>query len=210
MLRSKKPHAPRFTCHWTAVCTGFVRPQIWRKAIGESAGQKELIRRIKAEYFLQPDGADLPEYSHRDGITKAYALTPQTRAAIEAMDKKASKTINESIVSQITDGHRQPVRKYIAVIDKRTSQGATLHGSRCTLVTSQLTVHQWHKAIGDPTLADAILDRLIHHPHRLDLDGKSMRSWTRRNHKPPSKLITRGAKLTLRALRITGDHLWPD
>lgn len=50
------------------------------------------------------------------------------------------------------------------------------HGSRCTLVTSQLPVHQWHEAIGDPTLADAILDRLIHHSHRLDLDGKSMRS----------------------------------
>lgn len=50
------------------------------------------------------------------------------------------------------------------------------HGSRSTLVTSQLPVSQWHEAIGDPTLADAILDRLIHHSHRLPLKGKSMRA----------------------------------
>ena len=50
------------------------------------------------------------------------------------------------------------------------------HGARSTLVTSQLPVSQWHEAIGDPTLADAILDRLIHHSHRLALKGKSMRA----------------------------------
>ena len=58
------------------------------------------------------------------------------------------------------------------------------HGSRCTMVTSQLPVNQWHEAIGDPTLADAILDRLIHHSHRLDLDGPSMRSLGQKN--PPA------------------------
>ncbi|MEY8204684.1 MAG: IS21-like element helper ATPase IstB [Bermanella sp.] len=49
------------------------------------------------------------------------------------------------------------------------------HGSRSTLITSQLPVNQWHKAIGDATLADAILDRLLHNSHKLILKGESMR-----------------------------------
>ena len=49
------------------------------------------------------------------------------------------------------------------------------HGLRSTLITSQLAVKQWHKTIGDATLADAILDRLLHNSHRLALDGDSMR-----------------------------------
>ena len=49
------------------------------------------------------------------------------------------------------------------------------HGLKSTLVTSQLPVKQWHKTIGDATLADAILDRLIHSSHKLTLKGESMR-----------------------------------
>lgn len=49
------------------------------------------------------------------------------------------------------------------------------HGSRSTLITSQLPIKQWHAAIGDATLADAILDRLLHNAHRLQLKGESMR-----------------------------------
>jgi DNA replication protein DnaC len=49
------------------------------------------------------------------------------------------------------------------------------HGRKATLVTSQLPVDAWHAVIGDPTLADAILDRLVHNAHRLELEGDSMR-----------------------------------
>jgi DNA replication protein DnaC len=49
------------------------------------------------------------------------------------------------------------------------------HGLRSTLITSQLPVMQWHKSIGDATLADAILDRLLHNSHKLKLKGESMR-----------------------------------
>ena len=49
------------------------------------------------------------------------------------------------------------------------------HGNRSTLITSQIPVQKWHSAIGDPTLADAILDRLLHNAHRLQLKGESMR-----------------------------------
>lgn len=49
------------------------------------------------------------------------------------------------------------------------------YGVRSTLVTSQLPVEQWHEWIGEPTLADAILDRLVHNAHRIALKGESMR-----------------------------------
>src|SRR3954449_2618579 len=49
------------------------------------------------------------------------------------------------------------------------------YGRRSTIVTSQLPVAQWHEVIAQPTYADAILDRLIHNAHRLDLSGESMR-----------------------------------
>jgi DNA replication protein DnaC len=49
------------------------------------------------------------------------------------------------------------------------------YGRRSTIVTRQLPVQQWHEVIGDPTYADAILDRLVHNPHRIELSGESLR-----------------------------------
>jgi hypothetical protein len=43
------------------------------------------------------------------------------------------------------------------------------------MITSQLPVGRWHDIIGDPTYADAILDRLIHNAHRIELSGESLR-----------------------------------
>jgi DNA replication protein DnaC len=63
-------------------------------------------------------------------------------------------------------------RDLLEVLDDR-------HGLRSTIITSQIPVESWHAAIGDPTLADAILDRLVHNAHRLTLAGESMRK--RRN-----------------------------
>lgn len=49
------------------------------------------------------------------------------------------------------------------------------HGQRSTLLTSQIPIKHWHELIGDPTLADAILDRLVHSAYRITLKGESMR-----------------------------------
>ena len=49
------------------------------------------------------------------------------------------------------------------------------YGRGSTLITSQLPVDKWHDVIGEPTFADAILDRLVHNAYRLALDGPSMR-----------------------------------
>ena len=54
---------------------------------------------------------------------------------------------------------------------------------RSTLITAQLPVAKWHDLIGEATVADAILDRIVHNAHRIDLKGESMR---RKNARPGS------------------------
>src|SRR5271163_651823 len=59
-------------------------------------------------------------------------------------------------------------RDMLEIAEDRSGRGATL-------ITSQIPVDRWHDLIGDPTLADAILDRTIHNAHRLQLSGDSLR-----------------------------------
>lgn len=59
-------------------------------------------------------------------------------------------------------------RDLLELLDER-------HTSRSTIVTSQIPVDHWHEVIGDQTLADAILDRLVHNAYRINLKGESMR-----------------------------------
>ncbi len=59
------------------------------------------------------------------------------------------------------------------------------HDTRSTIVTSQLPIDQWHHIIGDPTLADAILDRLVHNAYKLNLKGESMRKKKAKLTMPP-------------------------
>ena len=49
------------------------------------------------------------------------------------------------------------------------------HGHASTIVVRQLPMEHWHEQIGDPTIADAILDRLIHNAHKINLKGGSLR-----------------------------------
>ena len=49
------------------------------------------------------------------------------------------------------------------------------HGARATIITSQLPVENWHDYVGDPTIADALLDRVVHNAHRIKLKGPTRR-----------------------------------
>jgi DNA replication protein DnaC len=62
----------------------------------------------------------------------------------------------------------QERRDLLEVLDDRS-------GKRSTIVASQVPVSEWHKLIGEPTVADAILDRLVHNAHRFTLTGESLR-----------------------------------
>jgi DNA replication protein DnaC len=81
--------------------------------------------------------------------------------------------LDDGGLAPLSDAHR---RDLLEIIEDR-------HDCRATLVTSQLPVEQWHEALGDPTLADALLDRLVHNAYKITLQGESMRKqqaqWTR-------------------------------
>jgi DNA replication protein DnaC len=62
-------------------------------------------------------------------------------------------------------------RDLLEVVDDRHQRGSTI-------ITSQVPVDHWHQVIADPTIADAVLDRLVHNAHRLELKGDSMRKIT--------------------------------
>jgi len=55
------------------------------------------------------------------------------------------------------------------------------HGKKSTIITSQVPVNKWHDVIGEPTIADAILDRLVHSSYRIELEGESMRKKYKNN-----------------------------
>ncbi len=77
---------------------------------------------------------------------------------------------------------------------------------RSTVLTSQLPVAQWHAQIGDPTLADSILDRLVHNAHRIEMQGESMRKKragkeTERRRCAPKKPESGAVEMTPRGKR---------
>ena len=65
----------------------------------------------------------------------------------------------------LSDQHR---RDLLEILDDR-------YNLRATIITSQLPIAHWHEAVGDPTLADAILDRVVHNSYKINISGNSMR-----------------------------------
>ncbi|MGY4601544.1 DNA replication protein DnaC [Bradyrhizobium sp. GM22.5] len=68
-------------------------------------------------------------------------------------------------------------RDLLEIVDDRYDKGSLL-------ITSQVPVSQWHDVIADPTLGDAILDRIIHNAHRIELKGDSLRRQAGDKKKP--------------------------
>src|SRR3954453_2411948 len=73
--------------------------------------------------------------------------------------------VDDWAMATLTEAER---RDFLEICDAR-------YQARSVLLTSQLPVASWHAQIGDPTIADSILDRLVHNAHRIELDGESMR-----------------------------------
>src|SRR3984957_7198087 len=73
--------------------------------------------------------------------------------------------VDDFAMAPLSDDER---RSFLEVCDDR-------YGRRSTVLTSQLPVDSWHAQIGDPTIADSILDRLVHNAYRIELNGESMR-----------------------------------
>ncbi len=130
------------------------------------------------------------------GVGKTYLACALAQAAVRhgttALYQRAPRMLTELLT--VRDDGRLPslmaawARVGVLVIDDFGLQPLTAQqagdllevvedrvGRRSTVVTSQLPVALWHEALGEPTLADAILDRLLHGAHRIELRGESMR-----------------------------------
>ena len=120
----------------------------------------------------------LAQKACRDGYTVHYARVPRLFADLELAHgdgrfAKLFRTLTKADLLILDDwgpdrlsaNHR---RDLMEIVEDRYGRGSTL-------ITSQLTVDTWHEVIGEPTFADAILDRLVHNAYRLALDGPSMR-----------------------------------
>jgi DNA replication protein DnaC len=114
----------------------------------------------------------------RDGFTALYARTSRFfrdlviakgdgryPKLMTALAKTDLLVLDDFGTSALKDEHR---RDLLEILDDR-------YALKSTLITSQFPVDNWHDLIGDPTLADAILDRLVHNAYNIPLKGESMR-----------------------------------
>lgn len=114
----------------------------------------------------------------RDGYTVHYARLPRLFADLELAHgdgrfARLFRTLVKADLLVLDDWGPERLtanqrRDLMEIVEERYGRGSTL-------ITSQLPTDTWHQVIGEPTFADAILDRIIHNAYRLALDGPSMR-----------------------------------
>ena len=122
--------------------------------------------------------AALAHKACRDGFTAYYARAGQLfrELALAHADGSFSRLLRRLALTDvlvIDDWAMTPLndmerRDFLEICDDR-------YQARSLVLTSQVPVANWHAQIGDPTAADSILDRLVHHAHRIELKGDSMR-----------------------------------
>ena len=114
----------------------------------------------------------------RRGITAAYHRLPALMQDLDLArhDGRYPKIMRELAKAEllilddwgIAPMSPEQLRDLLEIIDVRYQKGSTL-------ITSQLPVASWHEALSDPTMADAILDRVLHNAYKIELKGESMR-----------------------------------
>lgn len=119
-------------------------------------GQSACRHGLSVRYFR------LPRLLHDLGLARADGSYSKLLAALAKADLVI---LDDWGLAPLADRER---RDLLEVLEDR-------YGRRATLVTSQLPLEHWHNCVGDPTFADAILDRLVHQAHRITLKGTSMR-----------------------------------
>lgn len=126
-------------------------------------------RGLSALYLRAPRLFDELSLCHADG---------SFRKRLSAIAKVDVVVIDDFAIAPIGPGNRTDL---LELLDDRV-------GARSTVITSQLPIEHWHEYIADPTLADAILDRLLHSAHQIHLEGESMRK-RRASSKPTAKSV---------------------
>jgi len=120
----------------------------------------------------------LAEKACRDGFTALYARATQLfrdlslaradgslRSLLARLARLDVLVVDDWAMAPLADAER---RDFLEICEDRYQR-------RSMILTSQLPAANWHEQIGDPTLADSILDRLVHNAHRIEMRGESMR-----------------------------------
>jgi DNA replication protein DnaC len=148
--------------------------------------QNDWIRSYQNIIIIGPTGAGktflacaLGMSAIRQGIRTLYVRLPRLAQELkiaradgsygkflERIQRMRLLIIDDWGINPFTDGERRDI---LEIVEDR-------HGARSTIITSQFPIDTWHDIIGDPTLADAICDRVIHNAHKIILTGEeSMR-----------------------------------
>lgn len=147
------------TCRWVADRLNVLvvgATGVGKTYLGCALGQAACRRGLRVLYRRLPRLFDELSLAKAEG-THAKLLAKLARHDVLVLDDLG--------VGRLTDAQRHDL---LEVLDDRYDRSATV-------VTSQLPVAKWHEWIGDPTLADAILDRLVHNAYKLTLKGPSRR-----------------------------------
>lgn len=124
--------------------------------LGSALAHRACQNSLSARYFRTPRLLAELAVARGQGTMKTK-LASLARADLLVLD--------DWLLAPLGDLER---RDLLEILDDR-------YEKRATLICAQLPVEHWHEAIGDPTIADAILDRIVHNAYRINLEGESMR-----------------------------------
>ena len=146
-------------CEW--VRTGYNLLITGKTGLGKTwlacaLGQRACREGYSVRYLRLPKLFDMMKAARGDGTAPRF---------FERLGKAQLLILDEFGLYPMTSDQRRDLSE---IIEDRAQR-------RSTIVTSQLDSNIWHDAFGDPTLADAVLDRLVNNAYRLDLEGESMR-----------------------------------
>ena len=162
-LRAALEHARRFIETETAVVCVKGAPGVGKTYLGCAFGQLACRLGFRVLYRRVPRLFEELALAHADG-SYTRLLARFAKADVLVLDDWG--------LAPLTDQQRHDV---LEILEDRLGAGSTV-------VTSQLPVETWHDYIAHPTVADAVLDRLVHNAHKLTMKGPSRRKETAPNH----------------------------